>query len=760
MKKSLSKKAKKAIRANSALGPDRLAKDLELDSAEVRRYMENAGLMPALAEKSTPAEKFLRIVDGNAFRIVVALAVLYAVYLSYVSLRKYFTFACDDFDLPVFVQFMHNTIHGSFGRTTISADTILHFHQFFTMFLLAPFYAILPYPWLLLVVQSLALGAAVIPLYKLAERVLSRNWGVAFALAYVLYPAKTYMNLFEFHPMSTAVPILLALFYFWYVKKWWWFVGFMAAALLTREDVSLVVFMFAFAGYVRARMEKNPAFKKGNFWKITSKIRLYVPFLCLFRSKNTLKWVIVPGLVGFVYFILAVKIIAPMFGSGDYAYFGLYRDWGASMGEVAKNVATHPFKAIGYMLSSQKAEYLLALILPVAFLCFISPVTLLLALPIFMENLLTSKWSTSQIYFQYVSYPTAVIFAASVLGLKRLLSWNETPAFRKLVFAGFGAAALISALIYGPVLWPGAMLSGSDKPMHMQAGIGSRADVYRGFIKKVPPDANLTATFRFLHHTSQRAEIESFHYAWMAKNNISDRPYELPAHTNWALVDMQELKTFRNFSSPDWGWNMSNTFGLHRPDGKWGVVDYMDDVVLLEKGHKGGPSMFEINPPERPSKRLGYNFANNQAVAGFKLNLAGVTLEVAKPENGFRHLGCSLFCTTVATQQTRPPYVLVRTRIVDRTGRAVVSGNFRALGTYFYSTIFWRPGATVVDRMRIYLPPDMGPGKYRVQASVFCRFVSGGRPAIAPLEPAGVMQEKLTYTVEGVYVDVGSFELE
>jgi uncharacterized membrane protein len=743
MKKGLPGKAKRAIREKPHLGPEKLAAELGLDAGDVREYMQNAGLIGA-GRVEAPPNRFLQFTEKYAFYIAMALAAAYAAYLILVTLNKYYTFAYNDFDMSIYSQFLANTLRGNIAHTPICTETVLQYHQCFGLFLLLPIFALFPYTATLLVIQAIAIAAVAVPLYFLAAKALSRNWAVLFVLAYVLYPAKTYLNLFEFHEGAITLPLIMAAFYFWYVRKPVWFSIFAVLAMITREDVPLVIIMFSVMSYFRAKMERERAFSIGNKF-----------------------WVIAPAVAGLVYFFFATQIVAKSFREGFYVYNNIYPDWGKSLAEVVWNVATNPLKAIEYMMNDLKARTLFAMLIPTAFLAVLSPITFLAAIPIIAANFLSSRGSTAVIYYQYVAHPTAIIFAASVLGLKRLLSWTPGDGAKKFYAVLLVSCAVIASLAYGPVLWPGAMLNGSDEVPHLSPGIGERVAVYEKFLGKVPDDVKITASFRFLPRLATHEEVESFHYEFTHWDDIVNRSYTMPEHTDYALVDMQDTKSFLNF----WGkyalcWTdaVTRDFGIHEQGGPWGVVDYMDDVVLLKKGHTGGPMMVERCAPGAFSNAnkcdLRYIGSGNNT-----LKLVGARLAVDTREDmRFLSAEFAAYVYFPENQKEFSPfrYFLIQPRITALDGTEVRKWNLRALGTYFYPTQVWTPGELVIDRMRLYLPPAIPAGKYRLEAAIITRDEKG----IYCIPPDNVDKKNLAVSygkdgrAEAVYATVGYFEIK
>jgi uncharacterized membrane protein len=86
------------------------------------------------------------------------------------------------------------------------------------LFLILPFYWIIPATETSLVLQSFIVALAAIPIYRLAkENAGGRIVGLVFALAYLMYPAIHFVNRYDFH-----VQVFLPLFFsciIYYITK-------------------------------------------------------------------------------------------------------------------------------------------------------------------------------------------------------------------------------------------------------------------------------------------------------------------------------------------------------------------------------------------------------------------------------------------------------------------------------------------------------------------------------------------------------------
>ena len=177
--------------------------------------------------------------------ILTAAVLFYVILYGTLSVVRYNAFHASTFDLGIMAQVVWNTARGrlfetSLGRATGDAliGSYLGNHVRPILLLLAPLYRLWPDPRLLLILQSVALGAAAIPLYAITRRhVGNPRAALVVACCYLAYPALGFLNLVDFHPIAFAVPLLFLAYWsllegrmglFWGAVLLW---GLCAAAL-------------------------------------------------------------------------------------------------------------------------------------------------------------------------------------------------------------------------------------------------------------------------------------------------------------------------------------------------------------------------------------------------------------------------------------------------------------------------------------------------------------------------------------------------
>ncbi|MFI5184329.1 MAG: DUF2079 domain-containing protein, partial [Vicinamibacteria bacterium] len=178
----------------------------------------------------------------------VALAGMIAIYVAVMSRAQIVKYESFDmgFDLALQEQIVWNTAHGRWFATSTLASTDIDLGRDVILLdaLLALPYKLLPDTRTLLVLQTVAVGLGVLPLYGLARIRLGPGAALALSAAYLVYLPVHYLNLYEFQVRAFALGPIFAMFYFLERDRPGPFVASMLLALTTRSDVALVVAMF------------------------------------------------------------------------------------------------------------------------------------------------------------------------------------------------------------------------------------------------------------------------------------------------------------------------------------------------------------------------------------------------------------------------------------------------------------------------------------------------------------------------------------
>ena len=131
---------------------------------------------------------------------------------------------------------------------------------------------------------------------------------------------------------------------------------------------------------------------------------------------------------------------------------------------------------------------------------------------------------------------------------------------------------------------------------------------------KLPPDRGVVATFEFQPHLVNRAGLYSFHHVYTGLYTLSDKAYDLPETTRFALIDFLDVRTFKGFYKEHRYKNLKKFFG----SGEWGVEDVQDGIVLLQRGAEDRYRLYDIlSEPPAPQNPVNRKTKEGLVLLGF-----------------------------------------------------------------------------------------------------------------------------------------------
>lgn len=401
------------------------------------------------------------------------------------TLLRHDAFFTARYDLGNMTQAVWSVAHGGLYRVTDPAGaevSRLGSHVDPILGLLAPIWRVWPDPRMLIVVQALAVASAAIPAFLLARRWLADDRAaVAFAAVALLYPAVQWATIFDFHPVTLAVPLLL-----WCV----W-------AADARHDVALgVCAILALA----TKEQVGFALAILGLWMAVSLGRRRAGALL---AAVSLAWT-----------AIAVWVVIPHFNEGDGSALvsERYGALGDGPGDVIVGVFTKPWEVVQIVATADRASYFLALTLPLLLLSLRAPLLAAGALPDLALNLLSSRPEQHQIQYHYGAVIAPFLIAAAIRGLAALRKDADRHGFTLPV--AWVAAALVVAGVFagyrhGPLpFWasvPGGSPSGSA-----QFTVTAHARVLAEATRTIPADATVSAGNHIGGHLSARRQIATF----------------------------------------------------------------------------------------------------------------------------------------------------------------------------------------------------------------------------------------------------------
>jgi uncharacterized membrane protein len=324
---------------------------------------------------------------------------LYAAVWSVVSILRHEGLHTTGLDLGMQHQVLWNTGRGRFFETSIQTQSYLAQHLSLIGLFIAPL-TWLPGngAWWLLIFQSTVLASAAWPLYQVAKRELNDNvWSVVVPVMFLVYPVLGFINRFDFHMFTLAVPLLLWTILLVSLQRLKAATIVAILSILCREEVGVAV-----AG-----------------------IGVYSMF-----DRRTRAWGPVMAIFGLAWSMAAIAWIIPGF-LGDAPHPTPYYRWlGESPGEMLWSCLSEPSKVASHVFGDSTRVYtLLFLLWPLALLPLLAPGRLACAAVPLLIYLLADHASVNSIYYQYLCPVLPLVWWAAIGGAARLSGWTKRLSF-------------------------------------------------------------------------------------------------------------------------------------------------------------------------------------------------------------------------------------------------------------------------------------------------------------------------------------------
>ncbi len=331
--------------------------------------------------------------------VLVLLILIYIGFFSFLHIVRHDSLHSNYYDLAIMDQTVYNTFRGrilevtnpeginNFKRMAIHNDIVLAF--------LAPFYLIYSGAQTLVVIQTIVIALGAIPIYLLSKMILkSKPLGLTFSFAYLMYAPLQRAGNFDFHAVMLAVTFLLFMFYYFIRKKYWISLAFFVLSIFSKEQIPLTTGVFAFFMAISA-------------YKNNDKRKLFFSGVILFAS--------------ILWFALSIWLIIPYFRGGQHFALSRYKTLGIGPTEIIKNFLIKPGTYFSFIFNSVNSNYLFLLLFPLAFVSLFSPIYLLMALPEFMINFLSSHSQMRGIDNHYAAIIIPFIFISAIFGVNEIL---------------------------------------------------------------------------------------------------------------------------------------------------------------------------------------------------------------------------------------------------------------------------------------------------------------------------------------------------
>ena len=334
-----------------------------------------------------------------AWILLAAVTLVYSLEMSHQAILRYETFKATAFDLGNMDQVIWNTLHGRLFQFTNQAidwygpPTRLAIHFEPIILPLSLLYSFGADPRILLVFQTLALAAGSLPVFLLTRKLIPQ-WPLLaplMATAYLLAPSLIGLNIFDFHPVALATPLLLYALLALEYNHYTWFLVACVLAASTKEDVPLAIAMLGILVIWRYKLP-----------------RLGLTLL----------------IGGALWSLIAFKVIIPHFYPGVQAnnFWYRYEELGSSPGAAILNLFVRPWVFFSLFFTLDRLYYLFSLVRSGGFFALLAPEWLLPALPSLAVNLLSTDPLLYSGAYHYNAAIIPFVMIAAIHGTRRFLA--------------------------------------------------------------------------------------------------------------------------------------------------------------------------------------------------------------------------------------------------------------------------------------------------------------------------------------------------
>ncbi|MDF5721390.1 MAG: DUF2079 domain-containing protein [Rhizonema sp. PD37] len=510
------------------------------------------------------------IKNKSSLKITLILATVFFVLMLAFSLNRFYSFYAS-YDQSLFDQLFWNTIHGHLFQGSLSSGQssayiqdgqiqkvfYCHLAQHFVIdFLLwMPIYALFPSGVTLVILQVSLITIAGLVLYVLSRHYLPSSIAVLITASFyganaVIGP--TFANFYEHCQIPLFIfSLLLAL----EKRKWWLFWLFLILTLGIREETGTILFG----------------------------IGLYLIF-----SRRYPRLGLAVCTLSFSYVIIVTNVIMPLFSNDNSrlyltAYFSQYVPGNNSPStlQLLWGIVTHPQELIQSLLTpvDKRVKYFLGQWLPLAFIPAIAPSAWILAGPPLLVLLMQHSIAALSMSIRYALTVVPGLFYGTILWLSQHQEQFK-PRFRRW-WIRFIALSIFFAITSNPsdafyFLIPDSLSPWVYVPLTRQ---WEHVRHIRALMQYIPATASVSATTFLLPHLATRREIIRLPSVQLQMDSGEVIDVDFALADLWRLQqyqpafknDRQQLQYFVSFI---------NQLLLQ---GKYGLVDVQDGVILLQK---------------------------------------------------------------------------------------------------------------------------------------------------------------------------------
>ncbi|MDT9339094.1 DUF2079 domain-containing protein [Trichodesmium erythraeum 21-75] len=513
----------------------------------------------------------------NQFQIkLFVVAIAFFVVCLLFNLHRYYSFYAS-YDQGIFNQVFWNSMHGHFFQSSLSSalsTNVVHqgqvsevyYHrlgQHFTPALLLwlPIYVLFPYPITLTVLQVTLISVSGLVLYILARQHLQPQLSAMMSISFYGANAVIGPTLANFHDIC-QIPLFVFSLLLAMEKRWWSLFWILAVlTLAVREDSGVVLFGVGFY---------------------------------LILSKRYPKIGLAICTLSFSYMIALTNLIMPVF-SEDISQrfmmerFGQYTEGDqASTLEIIWGMMSNPWRLIKEIFTPffGTLKYLLGQWLPLAFVPAVAPAAWMIAGFPLLKLFSAKGLSVLSITIRYAMTVVPGLFYGAILWWGKRESEVKNSPVPSPKFLRFWVVCICLSLFFTFTSNPNRtfyfLVPDSVKPwVYIPANEQwQHVSQMRPLLDKIPDDASVAATTYIVPHLSSRRAILRF--PRMQFRNDAKKIEKV----QYIIVDLWRLNRYRVAFKSDRQRLETIVPRIEElyNSGEYGITDFGDGVVLLEKG--------------------------------------------------------------------------------------------------------------------------------------------------------------------------------
>ncbi len=442
--------------------------------------------------------------------VVWLLILLYIGLFSWQSVARHQAFATAAYDLGNVNQAFWNTVHGRPLHFTnwrgveldLASDNRLAMHVEPIYFVLAPIYWLWQRPETILILQTIILALGALPVFWLArDRLHSHLAGIAFTAVYLLFPGLEAANMWEFHAVALAAPLLLFAFYFGQKGRWRLLWLFAILAMTTKEEISLSVLVmggcFSIWGLVQARQKLAQPASTRTWLRSAVRTPLVIHGAALM-------------LVAALWFYVAVFVVVPHFEGSRSPYLSYYNQLSGDTAAGGGGIVALVTAALRAVFNARNVQYLIDLYTPVAFLSLFSPLAMVISAPDLLINLLSTHEPMHFVQkYHYVAPLLPGIMISAILGV----AWLSRQIARRTRLSQRTAVLALTGLVLASSLYYHHYHGYTPLARAFESyQVTSHHRVGASIAQEIPAEAAVSAQPNLNPHVSGRKTLYRFPY--------------------------------------------------------------------------------------------------------------------------------------------------------------------------------------------------------------------------------------------------------